>query len=86
MPSSNGKTFKGWKVNDTDEIVSTKDAIDRVITKDTDFYAHYKEVEPTKYTITFKNDDGSIIETFKVEENNSFNYSTIPTPKLVSAD
>lgn len=81
--TKDGKNYEyesgSWYKNNTDKYNYNAEV---TITEDTDFYAHYKEVEPTKYTITILNDDGSTIETFEVEENNSFNYSTIPTSKV----
>lgn len=81
--TKDGKNYEyesgSWYKNNTDKYNYYADV---TITENTDFYVHYKEVEATKYTITFKNDDGSTIETFVVEENNLFNYSTIPTSKV----
>lgn len=76
--TKDGKSYElvdGWYKNNTDKYNYNAEV---TITEDTDFYAHYKEVEPTKYTITILNDDDSTIKTFEVEENNSFNYSTKP--------
>ena len=49
-PSSDDKVFKGWKVNDTAEIVSTENALKRVINEDTTFKAVF---EAPKYTAKF---------------------------------
>ena len=58
VPTSAGKTFKGWKVNDTDEIVTTKDAIDRVITEDTTFKAVFTKT--ISFYVAYLNDDNSV--------------------------
>lgn len=71
--------YKWYKNNNDDEKYNYNASI--TITEDTDFYVHYKEVEAKTYTITLKNDDNSVIETFKVVENQPFSYSAIPTSK-----
>lgn len=58
VPSSAGKTFEGWKVNDTDEIVTTKDAIDRVITEDTTFKAVFTKT--ISFYVAYLNDNNSV--------------------------
>ena len=78
VPTSAGKTFKGWKVNDTAEIVSTKDAIDRVITEDTTFIATFED-NIVNLTFRFFDADNAPIKTSTVMQL-STTFADIPKP------
>ena len=78
VPSSNGKTFRGWKLNNTNEIVSTKDAIDRVITEDTTFTATFED-NIVNLTFKFFDADNTLIKTSTVMQL-STTFADIPKP------
>lgn len=87
VPSSAGKTFKGWKVNDTDEIVTTKDAIDRVITEDTTFKAMFTKT--IGFYVAYLNDDNSVDSVdihsgISVEVGSKIDFPTMDAKKTVN--
>ncbi len=67
-PTKDGSTFLGWYLENTWVTPITSVALGT--TGDLTFYAKWEDiiVEPTIYTITFKNDDGTILETDLISE------------------
>lgn len=68
IPTKEGYTFEGWYLEASYN--TTVSSIDLGTTGNLTFYAKWEEVivEPTEYTITFKNDDGTILDTQLVTE------------------
>ncbi len=75
-PTQSGYVWDGWQINGAGEVYSNNDL--PAVTTNTTFTSHFKS-NPVLYNITFKNPDGTVLDSRNWEKNSTPSYEGTPT-------
>ena len=75
-PVKSGYVWDGWQINGADTVYSNDDL--PLVTANTTFTSHFKQ-NPVLYNITFKNPDGTVLDSRNWESGSTPSYEGTPT-------
>lgn len=75
-PTQSGYVWDGWQINGVGEVYSNNDL--PAVTTNTTFTSHFKS-NPVLYNITFKNPDGTVLDSRNWESGSTPSYEGTPT-------
>ena len=75
-PTKSGYVWDGWQINGVGEVYSNNDL--PAVTTNTTFTSHFK-LNPVLYNITFKNPDGTVLDSRNWESGSTPSYEGTPT-------
>ena len=75
-PVKSGYVWDGWQINGADTVYSNDDL--PLVTANTTFTSHFKQ-NPVLYNITFKNPDGTVLDSRNWESGSKPSYEGTPT-------
>ena len=81
-PTQSGYVWDGWQINGVGEVYSNNDL--PAVTTNTTFTSHFKS-NPVLYNITFKNPDGTVLDSRNWEKNSTPSYEGTPTQKATAS-